>query len=191
MCAARSVSDEQSLIAAFEAGKARRAAGNTDLGPAAERSASLFSLTLWQSLPPRSADGPETQLASTLTFADTPGTERLAADPEVLRLREGAALNQGLFALRSLLRSLAGGQPAERADYGGSVLTRLLAEALGGNCRTVARPRGGGRGPGGGAATGIWVWILDLGLSAAPLTRGPYRCSPACALASGSAPTRR
>jgi hypothetical protein len=70
---------------------------------------------------------------SRLQFVDLPGAERLAMEPELLRLREGLSLNKGLLALAACLRELAeagrgGGAPAAGAvNVEASTLTRLLA----------------------------------------------------------------
>ena len=42
-----------------------------------------------------------------MQFVDMPGAERLAIEPELLRLREGIQLNKGLLAFSSLLQNLA------------------------------------------------------------------------------------
>jgi hypothetical protein len=57
---------------------------------------------------------------------DMAGAERLAVDPEVLRLREGVQLNRSLLAFAACLRQLAAGGSAEFVDYGGSLVTKLL-----------------------------------------------------------------
>lgn len=44
---------------------------------------------------------------SRLSFVDMPGSERLAVDPELLRLREGPQLNKGLLSFASTLSTLA------------------------------------------------------------------------------------
>ncbi|KAF5831835.1 P-loop containing nucleoside triphosphate hydrolase protein [Dunaliella salina] len=75
---------------------------------------------------------------SRLTFVDMPGAERLTMDPELLRLREGNQLNRSLLGFVSVLRSLSErGGTADYANYEESILTRLLAESLGGNCLTL------------------------------------------------------
>ena len=80
--AGRSAADAAALIALFDEGRSRRNTTNMDLGPAAERTSALFKVTLTQRVPARGGDMQPTQLQSTLTFVDTPGTERLSADPE-------------------------------------------------------------------------------------------------------------
>ena len=59
---------------------------------------------------------------------------------QVLRLREGAQVNQALFALRTLLRALSSGASTEQAEYAQSKLTLLLSEALGGARGPAAAP---------------------------------------------------
>lgn len=51
------------------------------------------------------------------------------------RLQEGAHINRSLLALGNCINALSGG--ARYVNYRDSKLTRLLKEALGGNCRTV------------------------------------------------------
>lgn len=60
----------------------------------------------------------------------------MAMDPAVLRLREGARLNRAVNALAGVIRALAT-QRREFAGHGGSALTKVLAEPLGGNCATT------------------------------------------------------
>lgn len=51
------------------------------------------------------------------------------------RLQEGAHINRSLLALGNCINALSGG--ARYVNYRDSKLTRLLKDALGGNCRTV------------------------------------------------------
>lgn len=51
------------------------------------------------------------------------------------RLQEGAHINRSLLALGNCINALSGG--ARYVNYRDSKLTRLLKEALSGNCRTV------------------------------------------------------
>lgn len=59
-------------------------------------------------------------------FVDMPGSERLADDPEILRLREGPLLNRSLHATGAVLRALHAGQGLY-VNYEESNLTKLLA----------------------------------------------------------------
>lgn len=142
--AARHVTDARALLSAYEEGRSRRRTGSMELGPASERTAALFTVTVSQRVPSLSAEDLPSHLLSTLVFADTPSTERLSADPEELRIREGVPVNQGLFAMRDVVRALSertSADPlaitADTANYAASKLTLLLSEALGGNCFTA------------------------------------------------------
>lgn len=46
-----------------------------------------------------------TSQVSRLQFVDMPGAERLAMDPELLRLREGLQLNRSLLGFASVTRT--------------------------------------------------------------------------------------
>lgn len=63
-------------------------------------------------------------------FIDMPGAERLADDPEILRLREGPMLNRSLHATGAVLRALHAGQGLY-VNYEESSLTKLLAGEMG------------------------------------------------------------
>ena len=58
---------------------------------------------------------------------DLPGAERLAMDPEVLRLREGVQINKSLIAFSITMRTLAQNGSTEYVNYEESVLTKLLS----------------------------------------------------------------
>ncbi|GBF93794.1 hypothetical protein Rsub_06126 [Raphidocelis subcapitata] len=124
------------LRAAFEAGRAARDGRVGDAGSVHERASALFVVTVAQYAPAALPGEEDRVLLSRLTFVDMPGAERLGMDPEVLRLREGVATNRSLVAFASLLRRLAEGG-ADFANYEEGTLTRLLADALGGNCITL------------------------------------------------------
>ena len=53
------------------------------------------------------------------------------------RMIEGAHINRSLLALGNCINALAGNGRAQYVNYRDSKLTRLLKDALGGNCRTV------------------------------------------------------
>lgn len=77
---------------------------------------------------------------SRLSIIVTSGAEKLGHDPTQLRLREGAELSRSMFALGDLVRDLSQNRTPNRVvtSYGGSVLTRMLRDQLGGNCVTKA-----------------------------------------------------
>lgn len=84
-----------------------------------------------------------------IRFGDLAGSERAASTSNTgLRLREGANINCSLLALGSVVQSLAqqkklaenGSTAAAKklfVPYRASKLTRLLRDAIGGNCRTL------------------------------------------------------
>ncbi|KAL0023064.1 hypothetical protein WJX79_007041 [Trebouxia sp. C0005] len=74
---------------------------------------------------------------SRLHVVDMAGAERLLVDPELLRQREGTQVNQSLLTFATILRKLAQGKPSHSVNQDASVLTKLLSEALGGNCLTT------------------------------------------------------
>ncbi len=121
---------------------------------------------------------------SKLQFVDLPGAERLAEDPEVLRLREGPTVNRQLHAFAATLRSLAegpgGGLAAAATANGGSA----------GGASFVGQPRpgssaawgGGGLGSGGGGPVGVGPMYVGVG-SAMPLVN--YEASALTKLLAG------
>ncbi|KAK9824618.1 hypothetical protein WJX72_011772 [[Myrmecia] bisecta] len=121
------------LCEGFSEGCAARTGAVTDLGSAQDRAASLYTIRLAQFQPAQTEDEEDSGLVSKLVFVDMPGAERLVMDPEILRLREGVRLNKSLLTFAAALRGLAGDPQASAADFDQSVLTRLLADALGGN----------------------------------------------------------
>ena len=63
-----------------------------------------FIVTVWQFWPPTSA-GEEAQVVrAQLRFVHSPGTERLAMDPGLLRIREGASLNHSLLTFFAIVQ---------------------------------------------------------------------------------------
>lgn len=57
-------------------------------------------------------------VVSRLQFVDAPGSEKLATDPEVLRMREGHALNRSVLALGNVVRALSNQATVELANAG-------------------------------------------------------------------------
>jgi hypothetical protein len=69
-------------------------------------------------------------LVSHLTFVDCPGAEKLLTDAEVLRLREGAAMNRPILALGNVVRALSNAATVELANYSTPRLTPQLCAFL-------------------------------------------------------------
>jgi hypothetical protein len=173
----RSASDAGSLQSAYQAALNQRVTGLSEYGHSKhDRAASVLTLRVSQYVPglPQK-DGsftPAKHLVSSITIADTPGAEPLAMDPAVLRLREGSRLNRAVTSMAGVIRSLAN-QRREFAGHGDSVLTKVLAEALGGNCATTVL---------GTLRLGEWersAAVMDLVASARRAATYPVQCDDA------------
>jgi len=133
----RGAADAAELLAHFREGQGQRNTQQMDLGSVHERAASLFYIMVSQFQPAVNEGEDVKHLVTTMCIVDTPGAERLAMDPEVLRLREGVTLNKGILAMGSVLRQLSSNQSLDYVNYNESVLTQLLSHALGGDCFTM------------------------------------------------------
>eukprot|EP00899_Mesostigma_viride_P022001 jgi/Mesvir1/2986/Mv09609-RA.2 len=127
------------LLSSFLASRESRARAPPDASNPSSRTATIFSLTIEQSNVPSGTPGipPTERLSSKLLFVELPGSEKLSADPELLRLREGPSANRGILAFGSQVRLLASPETREYMDPRASSLTHLLADALGGNSFTT------------------------------------------------------
>ena len=135
--AVRPAPDVATALAIYAEGCAARDHAVMDLGPVSERAATVFWLTVRQTMPPTGVGQLATHLVSHLMVVDCPGAEKLGADPAVLRLREGVSVNRAIFSLGSLIKTLSSPSSAPFANYDDSMLTKLLGDALGGNCYTT------------------------------------------------------
>ncbi|GAX79109.1 hypothetical protein CEUSTIGMA_g6549.t1 [Chlamydomonas eustigma] len=138
----RMAKTDQEMRASFNYGRLMRDMQKSDVGSTHERSAALFSIHLAQ-YSPAAAMGQEDSVlvneirVSKIMFVDMPGSERLAMDPELLRLREGQVLNKGLLSFASTLATLARDGSPQFVNYDDSILVKLLSEPLGGNCMSM------------------------------------------------------
>lgn len=122
-----------------------------------------FIVTVWQFLPASSAGEEPEVVRAQLRFVHSPGTERLAMDPGLLRIREGTSLNHSLLTFsasvqvcnvqpwaffvltmlccllfrRCAVQELRATGTRARVDTSKSVLTKLLSHSLGGNAYTL------------------------------------------------------
>ena len=133
--------DAASLQTAYVAALNQRVTGLSEYGHSKhDRAASILTLRVSQYIPGLpDKDGymsPAKHLVSTVVVVDTPGAEPLAMDPAVLRLREGARLNRAVTSMAGVIRACAN-QRRNFAGHGDSILTKILAEPLGGNCATT------------------------------------------------------
>ncbi|XP_048584307.1 coiled-coil domain-containing protein 78 isoform X2 [Nematostella vectensis] len=128
----RRVADAAECTAVFREAWAARAHSYTDYGQSDSRTTFLFTLDLSMSLRDNSAP-----FTSRLSVIELPGAEKLAEDPTQLRMREGVSLNKSVLAFGQLVATLASTHDAARnINYNESILTSLLHDTLGGNCKT-------------------------------------------------------
>ncbi|XP_070180294.1 kinesin-like protein KIF28 [Littorina saxatilis] len=86
------------------------------------------------------ADGRRVKRKSQLKFVDLAGSERASTTGATGdRLREGNMINRSLTGLASVINALANAEKGKRTfvPYRETSLTRLMQEALGGNCATT------------------------------------------------------
>ncbi|EDO42532.1 predicted protein [Nematostella vectensis] len=128
----RRVADAAECTAVFREAWAARAHSYTDYGQSDSRTTFLFTLDLSMSLRDNSAP-----FTSRLSVIELPGAEKLAEDPTQLRMREGVSLNKSVLAFGQLVATLTSTRDAARnINYNESILTSLLHDTLGGNCKT-------------------------------------------------------
>ena len=125
------VNCEESALATWIEGERKRHFAATSLNHSSSRSHVLLKL----SLDVRNKAQPLSQRLAHLTLADLAGSENANknfSDPS--RFREGTNINRSLLALTSLISKMR--VNPDSASFRDSKLTRLLQNALGGNCRT-------------------------------------------------------
>eukprot|EP00277_Geminigera_cryophila_P020444 CAMPEP_0179490294 /NCGR_PEP_ID=MMETSP0799-20121207/65373_1 /TAXON_ID=46947 /ORGANISM="Geminigera cryophila, Strain CCMP2564" /LENGTH=398 /DNA_ID=CAMNT_0021306459 /DNA_START=165 /DNA_END=1358 /DNA_ORIENTATION=- len=126
------ITSELEVQQALEAGASSRSTAETFMNQASSRSHSIFILTLEQT---NSTDGSKKK--SKLFMVDLAGSETVKkTGAEGQTLKEAQAINKSLSALSNVIFALSEGK-ASHIPYRDSKLTRLLQEALGGNCRTA------------------------------------------------------
>eukprot|EP00802_Teleaulax_amphioxeia_P006460 Tamp_06464.p1 GENE.Tamp_06464~~Tamp_06464.p1 ORF type:complete len:743 (+),score=212.59 Tamp_06464:41-2230(+) len=126
------ITSEDEVQQALEIGGQARATAETFMNQASSRSHSIFILTLEQT---NSQDGSKKK--SKLFMVDLAGSETVKkTGAEGQTLKEAQAINKSLSALSNVIFALSEGK-ASHIPYRDSKLTRLLQEALGGNCRTA------------------------------------------------------
>lgn len=142
------VKSYKSVFQLIAKGNRNRAVRHTEMNQASSRSHAILQLVVEQ-WPHGGADG--TVIRSKLNFVDLAGSERwsmaAAAEPWLAagsgqpdfmgeeRISELTAINGSLSALGSVVAALTERRP--HVPYRDSVLTHLLQDSLGGNCRTT------------------------------------------------------
>ena len=137
------IDSEEEALHHFKVGQSGRTSFRGEFGPMSERATAVYCLELHQvtSIMHPGQDKPvEEHLFSRFLIFDLPGAETLADDPVTVRIREGATLNNSVLGFGNVVKSLSQARDnlhdAEFVDFKQSVLTSLLPDVLGGNCRT-------------------------------------------------------
>lgn len=122
----------QHVISLIRKGSANRARAATRLNDESSRSHALFTLIVEQE------DKQQGQLkVGKLNLVDLAGSERLrvCGHNGATRIKETANINQSLSVLGNVISALT--EHRHHVPYRDSKLTRLLADSLGGNCKTT------------------------------------------------------
>eukprot|EP00892_Ulva_mutabilis_P006676 jgi/Ulvmu1/4380/UM002_0105.1 len=102
-----------------------------------EHTTTVVIVTIWQYWPGTGDRQEDVVVRSQIRFIQTPGTERLATEPAILRIREAASLNHSLLSFVSTLKELQSQKAMAQVDTSKSNLTKLMCNSLGGNASTL------------------------------------------------------
>eukprot|EP00201_Polytomella_parva_P018498 CAMPEP_0175057860 /NCGR_PEP_ID=MMETSP0052_2-20121109/11500_1 /TAXON_ID=51329 ORGANISM="Polytomella parva, Strain SAG 63-3" /NCGR_SAMPLE_ID=MMETSP0052_2 /ASSEMBLY_ACC=CAM_ASM_000194 /LENGTH=403 /DNA_ID=CAMNT_0016323123 /DNA_START=109 /DNA_END=1316 /DNA_ORIENTATION=- len=140
------------VLLQLDSGDNRRHTGSTRMNENSSRSHSIFRMVFKNSsknevasannnVNDGSSSNPDgADLVSVLTLVDLAGSERVAkTGAEGLRMKEGMAINRGLFTLGEVIKKLSRGalENGGHIPYRDSKLTRILQPSLGGNAKTA------------------------------------------------------
>lgn len=125
------VREREEVINLMELGSQNRTTNCTNMNAVSSRSHGVFSVKLIT----KDTTTGATKMAK-LMMVDLAGSEKVRKTAAVGRLLEEAKkINQSLSCLGSVMNALSEGNPF--VPYRDSVLTRLLSDSLGGNCKTT------------------------------------------------------
>ncbi|XP_017784963.1 PREDICTED: kinesin-like protein KIF19 isoform X2 [Nicrophorus vespilloides] len=132
-----STNSTNDVMVLLQKGNKARTVEPTAMNKTSSRSHALLSVTVKQTIPIDKRDHLRMRVKQGRLFMiDLAGSERAnKTKNRGKRLQEGAHINRSLLALGNCINALSGG--ARYVNYRDSKLTRLLKEALSGNCRTV------------------------------------------------------
>ncbi|KRT81979.1 Kinesin, partial [Oryctes borbonicus] len=132
-----STTSTNEVMLLLQKGNKARTIEPTAMNKTSSRSHALLSVTVRHSIPIDKKDHLRMRVKQGRLFMiDLAGSERAnKTKNRGKRLQEGAHINRSLLALGNCINALSGG--ARYVNYRDSKLTRLLKEALSGNCRTV------------------------------------------------------
>jgi len=127
------VTSPQEVVMLMKEASSRRVVASTSLNECSSRSHAICVLRVTGLA--ETGDGGTEKFSSNLTFVDLAGSERMRkTGNHADRLKEGIHINKSLFALGQVMSALA---EQRKPPYRDSKLTRLLADSLGGNSRTI------------------------------------------------------
>ena len=128
----RFVVSPDDVMDVVDEGKANRAVATTNMNAQSSRSHSIFLIQVAQE-----NKLTETKLTGKLYLVDLAGSEKIGkTGAEGETLEEAKNINKSLSALGNVIAALADGTKTH-IPYRDSKMTRILQEALGGNCRTT------------------------------------------------------
>ncbi|GFG34639.1 hypothetical protein Cfor_03711 [Coptotermes formosanus] len=132
-----STSSAEEVMHLLQKGNRARTVEPTAANKTSSRSHALLSVTVQQTSVLQTQDKMKSRIKQGKLFMiDLAGSERASQTKNRgKRLQEGAHINRSLLALGNCINALSGG--AHYVNYRDSKLTRLLKDALSGNCRTV------------------------------------------------------
>ncbi|XP_063240330.1 kinesin-like protein KIF19 isoform X1 [Bacillus rossius redtenbacheri] len=131
-----STTSTDQVMSLLQKGNRSRTMEPTAANQTSSRSHALLSVTVRHTAPRGDGDHKEAVRQGKLFMIDLAGSERASHTLNSgKRLQEGAHINRSLLALGNCINALYGG--ARFVNYRDSKLTRLLKDALSGNCRTV------------------------------------------------------
>ncbi|KAL1488944.1 hypothetical protein ABEB36_014728 [Hypothenemus hampei] len=132
-----STTSTDEVMQLLQKGNKARTVEPTAMNQTSSRSHALLSVTVRHTIPVNKKDHLQMKIKQGKLFMiDLAGSERAnKTRNRGKRLQEGAHINRSLLALGNCINALAGG--SRYVNYRDSKLTRLLKEALSGNCKTV------------------------------------------------------
>ncbi|XP_045477693.1 kinesin-like protein KIF19 isoform X2 [Harmonia axyridis] len=132
-----STNSTDEVMTLLQKGNRARTVEPTAMNKTSSRSHALLSVTVRHAIPIDKTDHLRMKVKQGRLFMiDLAGSERAnKTKNRGKRLQEGGHINRSLLALGNCINALSGG--ARYVNYRDSKLTRLLKDALSGNCRTV------------------------------------------------------
>lgn len=128
----RFVVSPEDVMDVVDEGKSNRSVASTNMNDQSSRSHSIFLIQVSQEDKTK-----ETKLNGKLYLVDLAGSEKVGkTGAEGIVLDEAKNINKSLSALGNVISALAEGTKTH-IPYRDSKMTRILQEALGGNCRTT------------------------------------------------------